>query len=269
MKKIITLFFALFCGTLGYANNLGLVVAPINMVFTPRQTIQTFTVSNRSAATITYRLSLADEVMNFDGSLSPQAEGFAYSAKKMIRFSPDEITLAPNEHQIVRIMIRRPADLAPGDYHSHVMFEEQVPKADTKALQDAEAESKLKTEVKTLLTLGVPVIIQHGTIEQKLEMVGLVGFAKKNEEGNFTPFEVKFKRSGNATGIGYLTLKDPKGQDIMAPRSISVYRERDEVVMKSQATEYGQTYKGPAVLTLHRGHTEQTPIAKQIDVQIP
>jgi hypothetical protein len=269
MKKIITLFFLFACASLGYANILGLSVAPINMVFTPRQTIQTFTVSNRSANTLAYRLSLSDEVMNADGSLSPQADGFAYSAKKMIRFSPNEITLAPGEHQIVRVMIRRPADLADGDYHSHVMFEEQLTKTQTDLKLDETQGAVLKTELKALLTLGVPVVIQHGKIEQKLEMVGLVDTPKKLEDGQYSPFEVSFKRSGNATGVGFLTLKDPKGQDIMAPRSVSVYRERDEVTMKSQATEYGLGYKGPAILTLHAGNTAQTPIAKQIDVQIP
>lgn len=269
MKKLFTLFMLLM--PFAYAQNMGLSVAPIQMLFSPNKSIQTFSVSNRTAQTTVHRLSLSDEVMNADGSLSPQAEGFAYSAKKMIRFSPNEIILGPGEHQIVRVMIRRPAELAQGDYHTHVLFEEQFNEAvkQEAAAASATNEGQFKTKLRTLMTLGVPVMVQHGKLDGKLEMVGLVGTPKKDEHGNYTPFQVKFKRSGNSTGVGYLTLQDPQGQDIMAPRSISVYRERDEVTMKSQATAYGLTYKGPAVLALHAGNTLQTPIVKRIDVQIP
>jgi len=266
MKKLLALL--LLLAPLGYAQNLGLSVAPIQMIFAPRQTIQTFTVSNRSANTTLHRLNLSDEVMQENGSLATQAEGFEYSAKKMIRFSPNEITLGPGESQIVRVMIRRPADLKDGDYHTHVMFEEQLTETD-KREGGLDAEGQFKTNLKTLLTLGIPVIVQHGKIERNLEMVGLVGFAQKLEDGNYSPFEIHFKRQGNATGVGYITLKDPNGQNIMAPRSVSVYRERDEVKMTSQATEYGQTYKGPATLTLYAGNKANTPVVKVIDVQIP
>jgi hypothetical protein len=273
MRHFITYFTFISLAVLpiAQAQNIGLLLAPTQVIFAPNQTVQTLTATNRAGKPVVQKVYLSEEVMGPNGSVSTLKEGeFPYSVRRLVRFSPDTIELAPGESQVIRVMVRRPANLEAGDYHSHLILEEQPP---AKVLTDSsttpfEGTNKAGFAVQTLLTLGVPIIVQHGAISSSLDLIGLKPWPRTLPNGNPAPFEVQLKRSGNATGVGFLTLQTPKAEDIMVRRRVSVYREVDEVTLKIQPTELGLTYKGPATLRLTNSSAPDAALIEAQDVQI-
>ena len=262
---------AVLYGPVVQAQNLGLVVAPTQVIFTPKMAVYTMSATNRSNRPMHYKLILSDEVMNAQGGVETQAEGFAYSARRLLRFMPDEIRLKPNEGQRIRILVRRPENLAPGDYHSHLIFEEQKPEppvSGTAALAGGPDGGQAKFGVTSLLSIGIPLIVQQGPISASLTLLGMNPVKPRNDVGNYPPYEIRIARSGNATGRGFLTLRTPAGADLINPRSVSLYREVDEVTMLHARTPLGETYKGPATLLLTESKDPSSRVIGKIDVAI-
>jgi hypothetical protein len=245
----------------------GLLIAPTQLVFTPSQTAQSMSVANRSAAPMRLSVYLSDEVMTPAGAVATLAEGFPYTARKLVRFMPESIELAPGQYQTIRVLVRRPADLASGDYHSHLMIE-QLPVSATTTTSGTPR--GVKFGVTTLVTFGMPVIVQHGTISSSLTLQGLAPWPRMQPDGhNIAPFRVNLTRSGNATGVGFLTLKTPTGADLITPRRVSVYREVEAVTLSGTPTPLAATYKGPATLTLHAAPSIKAPVVKALNVTLP
>ncbi|MFL5319107.1 MAG: molecular chaperone, partial [Myxococcaceae bacterium] len=102
----------------------GVQVLPTRVVFEGRERAAAITLVNNGQKAQTYRLSLVEMKMNDDGKLEPVPAGQAvdHSAAQYIRFSPRQVTLEPKTTQTVRLQLRLPAELARGEYRSHLML---------------------------------------------------------------------------------------------------------------------------------------------------
>ena len=95
-----------------------ILLSPTRVVFDgPARAIQVDVVNTSGKAAI-YRLSVVNRRMTEDGDLvaidSPlPGERFVGD---MVRFSPRQLTLEPGSSQVVRLSLRKPADLPPGEY---------------------------------------------------------------------------------------------------------------------------------------------------------
>ena len=130
----IAVAFGLWCGlvlgsgpTPALAGGPGdLLVAPTRIVFEGRQRTAEVTLVNTGAAAATYRIAFVELRMTDAGGtveIEPAAarpgEQFA---EPLIRFSPRQVTLESRVAQTVRMQLRLPADLPPGEYRSHLRF---------------------------------------------------------------------------------------------------------------------------------------------------
>jgi hypothetical protein len=256
--------------------SMGLIVAPTQVIFTPKISVMTMSVTNRSDRRMIHKIYLSDEVMGPHGGVTGQNEGFAYSARRILRFTPDALDLAPGEGQVIRLLARRPASLPAGDYHSHIVFDEQPlppPPIGQTSLSSTTPEEdgggSAKFGISTLLTVGVPVIVQQGSISSSLTLKGLNPPLPRLENGNYPPFEILLRREGNATARGYLTLRTPQGADLITPRNVSVYREIADITLPNARTLLGTTYKGPAVLRLAASGKKNAPVIGELNVTFP
>lgn len=78
--------------------------------------------NNGGARPVTYRVDLVDLRKDAKGQM---VEGTVdRSAVAFLRFSPRQFTLAPGETQAIRLSLRKPADLAPGEYRSYLRVTE-------------------------------------------------------------------------------------------------------------------------------------------------
>ena len=118
-----------------------------------------FTLLNNGSQDITVRVSWVDRRMKPDGNLEVvQAGQSSWSAASLLRFSPRQVVIPAGGSQTVRVLYRRPADLPPGDYHSHLTFQE-LPK--TVAVGE-KSQSDVSVQISTIFGLSVPVFVEEG-----------------------------------------------------------------------------------------------------------
>ena len=126
----------------------GLLVAPIKLDFENRTRSGTVKVLNRGSEEVTYRVSFAPLLEKDKGE----------DAQDWVRFSPRRLKLAPGEHQTVRIVLRKPADLPPGEYTARLMIKAipPAPKPNTEEPTD-----KIKVNINIVYGVSIPINIKH------------------------------------------------------------------------------------------------------------
>ncbi len=143
----------------------GLVVTPPLVQLDLRTRSQTLTLVNRGNEAQTYRISVINLRMDPSGNMvhteePATGEGFAGN---LIRYAPRQVTLEPGRPQTIRVLYRRPKDLADGEYRSHLLFQ-QVPKSEPAPAQDSN-ESGLTMQIRAVFGISVPVIVRNGQLE--------------------------------------------------------------------------------------------------------
>ncbi|MDD9911808.1 MAG: hypothetical protein OXR68_07450 [Alphaproteobacteria bacterium] len=256
----------IFSGT-SWANAL-LYVAPSRVVIKGDSRTEVVSVTNKSDQVRRYKIKFIDQVMGANGVTQPQ-ETFDYSSKRMVRFMPREITLKPGERQLVRLMVRRPKDLADGDYHTHMLFEEEQLTAEELASEDLGGNA-VKFEVGAIYSVAVPVVVQKGKVFYEVSLLGAE--VVKDEKGK-SFLQAHVARQGNSEGYGALYTKfigeDGTEKKLSSPQSIRLYREVDEVRLAVRITEVqdlDSLGKGKIVLTLRAGMGEEKPVLGEVAV---
>ncbi|MFT4776143.1 MAG: P pilus assembly chaperone PapD [Oleispira sp.] len=181
-----------------------LMLNPTRVVLENNQRSAKLDLINNGQETATYRISLVNRRMGVNGGFtaidSPlSGEQFADS---MLRYSPRQVVLAAGEGQTVRIMVRKPADLAAGEYRSHLMFT-RVPKA--AGASDIETQGNVKpSEVSIKLTVligaSIPVIVRHGDTSAAVTLTNLTLLKPAVDQPPVVA--VVLERSGNRSVYG-------------------------------------------------------------------
>ena len=108
-----------------WAQSLGdLGVSPTRVVLAGRTRSAEIVLLNRGTQPATYRISVVNMRMTETGRFETieQTESDQMFADKLIRYAPRQVTLDPGATQTVRVMVRKPRDLPPGEYRSHLYF---------------------------------------------------------------------------------------------------------------------------------------------------
>ncbi|HEY5689833.1 MAG TPA: hypothetical protein VIS49_00105, partial [Cyclobacteriaceae bacterium] len=125
----------------------GLLVAPHRLEFEGRIRSGIFNVVNKGPVNADYRIKFAPLLENDKGK----------NAKDWVRFSPRRFRLGPGEHQAIRVIARKPIDLAPGVYTARILIQ-AIPPAGKKV---DEPTDKIKINLDIVYGISVPVIITH------------------------------------------------------------------------------------------------------------
>lgn len=166
---------------------------------------------NRGQKSETYRISLVNRRMTDTGQIveadTPEPdERFAID---MLRYSPRQVTLKAGESQTVRISLRKPANLEPGEYRSHMQFD-RLP--DVEGNADLEQAAKpeagqIGIQLTALIGASIPVIVRHGDTPASVKLDTLSIEAGAKVEGQADgPALLAFHilRSGNRSVYGTL-----------------------------------------------------------------
>jgi P pilus assembly chaperone PapD len=124
----------------------GLLVAPVKLEFEGRKRSGTIKILNRDPVSVYYRISFAPLIEKDKGK----------DAKDWVRFSPRRIRLGPGEHQTVRVVARKPADLAPGEYTARLLIQAIPP-----ARKADKSSDKIKINLDIVYGISIPIIIKH------------------------------------------------------------------------------------------------------------
>ena len=228
-----------------------LMVAPTRIVFDKNQRAAQLDLINSGSETATYRISIVNRRMGEDGGFSAidsPAPGEQF-AGKLLRYSPRQVVLAPGAGQVVRLSLRKPADLPAGEYRSHLIFEKiAATKGATSIETQAAPSGEISVQLTMLVGLSIPVIVRHGETAASVALTGLE--LLKSVAGQPVTLALVLQRSGNRSVYGYLgaTFTPPGGatQEVGKVGGVAVYTPNALRRVKLEL-------KPPAGLTLARG----------------
>jgi hypothetical protein len=211
----------------------GLLVAPTRVAFDARHRTAAITVMNSGSKAATYRISFVQMVMDETGQvreLTPEQQA-QNPADQLVRYSPRQVYLEPGVAQTVRLQVRKPENLAEGEYRSHLLFR-MLPGADGAAAQaepaqgDAKARSGLDVQLSIIYGVAVPIIVRNGELWSKVSLkpIGIVSPPAKNQPPALV---VQLNRSGTESTYGDLiaTLVQNGGHEVTLSRmnGLAVY----------------------------------------------
>lgn len=186
------------------------------------------TIMNNTAREQTYRLGWRHYRMDEERSLvrvdenDPAMEDFNW-ADDMIRYAPRRVTVPPGGSQQIRILLRRPRDLAEGEYRSHLWIVTEAPTEEF-APGDAETAGQQSFQLSMMPALTLPIFVRHGDLTASARITDMT--LAQTDEGGSVSFNLH--REGNRSLYGDLKVICTGGsQEYVAnhTRGIAVYTE--------------------------------------------
>lgn len=200
-----------------------LMLNPTRVVLANNQRATQVELINHSSEPATYRISVVNRRMTETGEFSsidtPGPDELF--AGPMLTWSPRQITLAPGTAQVVRLMVRKPDGLAPGEYRSHLHFEKLPEPADlASSVNTGPDDKRIGVVLKTLIGASIPVIVRHATAPPQVELTRLS--LQASDSAPQLAFQIQ--RSGNQSVYGDLaaTLVTPDGKEQVLARAAGV-----------------------------------------------
>ena len=202
--------------------------------------------NNIGSAPATYRISLEVKRMTGEGGLLEIDEAEANSAERaaldMISFSPRRVTLPPNQPQVIRVGVRLPEGIAPGEYRAHMLFR-AIPDTVAATASPSGAAGGVNIALTPIYGITIPVIVRVGD----LSATAKIGKAWIGDEDGQPHFTFDLARSGNRSVYGDIEVTRPGVRDpLFLARGIAVYPEvTDRRVAIPVPPEVAAALKGP------------------------
>ena len=222
LSKVIRSFnVALMVAFTGFASGpalADLMINPTRIVFDNNKRSAQLDVINDGTTPATYRLSIVNRRMTDSGEFQPittPGDGEQF-AGPMLVFSPRQIVLQPGGQQLVRISLRKPADLAPGEYRSHLNLEKLADSTlfNTIESQLAPGSNEVGVTIAALIGVSIPMIVRHGETHAAVTVSDIV-LEKSAGPGKPAVLALQLNRSGNSSVYGDLaaTFKTAGGSE--------------------------------------------------------
>ena len=213
LRRTILIFGALLslAGALNAQASAGnLMVSPARVVFEGRARSEELILGNTGKEPAVYRIKLIHMAMTEEGGIKELPDGpdgvtadlqNGMDPAQLIRYSPHQVTLEPGQSQVLRMMLRKPAQLPDGEYRVHVLFQ-AVPNelAGGKGPTPPPSQKGLSIHLTPIIGLSIPIIIRNG---QASAEAGFANLALEHQGERFF-LAADLTRSGNASIYGDL-----------------------------------------------------------------
>jgi len=206
MKRILVALSILQLGFIFNAMAQGdLLVTPSRIVFEGNKQKEQLNLLNMGQDTATYSISFVQRSMKEDGSFVTieKPDSGQFFADSYLRVFPRQVTLAPREPQVVLVQYRRKADMAAGEYRSHLYFRSEknyTPLGMGKSGKDTKL---VNVQLIPIFGVSIPIIIRTGEVSvsatlSNLELLPLQG-ATQN-------IKLTINRTGSISTYGDITV---------------------------------------------------------------
>lgn len=224
----VTLITVTFAAQTGHCQGLGdLLVAPTRIVFEGKNRSAVISLINTGNKPSTYRISLSQRRMNESGGFEAADVALPGElfATGLVRFSPSQIVLKPNEAQTVRVQLRLPADLPAGEYRSHLQFK-GVPDAIGPSVDGNENKPDgIAILLRPVYGIAITIIVRHGDLSAQVKLSDLKYSAATVDQP--PSLSVNMNRTGTCSTYGDLiaSLKtaDGKSQIVGRINGVAIY----------------------------------------------
>lgn len=217
--------FAFVVGLAAYLGSMSaradLMLHPTRLVLEGHRRSAQLEVINQGIQTEVYRLSVVRKRMTDTGefvTVDSPMEGERF-ADDLIRYSPRQIELAPGASQAVRLMLRKPAQLAAGEYRSHLVFERIPDPASAPGnAPGRSASTGLNIQLIPLVNVSVPLIVRHGDTSAAVSISDL----RLESAADSNPaLALTLHRTGNRSTYGDLVVYSMANNERGAPEVIT------------------------------------------------
>lgn len=182
-----------------------LFISPLRVVFDGRDRSALVTLVNRSDEINTYRIFWQDKQYSNEKSNYIDIEELGTAGggvSEMVRYSPRQITLKPGENQKIRLAVRKPADLASGEYRSHLVFQK---------IPNIPAETLAKQEGATMrlyvnLSFAIPIFVRENITNDSVKASITNASLTKDEDDNSPLLNVSITKEGAQTAYGKIVV---------------------------------------------------------------
>ena len=207
-----------------------LMINPTRIVFDKNQRSAQIDVINDGTTPATYRLNVVNRRMTESGDFQPitaPGPGDQF-AGQMFVFSPRQIVLQPGTQQLVRIALRKPAELASGEYRSHLSFDKVADPGLTNAIESQlkPGSNEVGVTIAALIGVSIPIIVRHGETDASVTLTE-VSIEKPKGPGQPGVVALVMNRAGNRSVYGDLsaTFKAATGAEQIVAQAggVSVY----------------------------------------------
>ena len=200
---VLIAFMAIYPASTAQAQG-GLTVMPTRILFEGRTRSAEVILINTTSATVTYRVSFKNMRMLENGSyedIEQPGEGELF-ADGMIRYSPRQVTLEPGVSQTIRLLLRKPAGLADGEYRSHLLLRSLPSETGQENIEDTDLkEGDIRIQIKTIFAITIPVIARHGELSSTVTLSDLKLNLPEDTSKGPTLF-LRLNRSGSKSVYG-------------------------------------------------------------------
>jgi fimbrial chaperone protein len=180
-----------------------------------------------------------------------------FTLDKMVIFSPRQVQISPNQHQLLRLLLRRPAELPPGEYRAHLTF--------TRLPHDRREETGKKVkgqqiDIKVNMSFSIPVIVRSGDDETRVKLSSPQFTTKKNDDGGTKPIlKISLDRvTGKFSTYGSIKIfwerKGQKEQQIGLLNNVALFPEINHRSLDIPLD--GVQVKGGSVRVVYQGAYE-------------
>jgi hypothetical protein len=220
-----------------------LTITPVRVVFQGRDRSASIELINVTNRTNTYRMSWMEMKMEPDGRyvLMPVTnEKDPNSVPNMVIFTPRQVTIPPQGHQTIRLSLRRPADLPPGEYRAHLLMKRLANMGPLH--QDANPKG-VSMNLKVNISFSVPIIVRSG--EDKDLRISLsspkfvVAGTKKNQHPQLNIDITRDAGKFSSYGLLKVYWQPPQGgeREIGMVNNVALYPELKRRTMGIDLTE--------------------------------
>ncbi len=179
-----------------------LLISPTRVAFSERDRIQTVTLINSGKTEKTYRVEWTEQKVNPEGQYQELSEDEYQNfpiASPFLRYTPRQVTLAPGEKQVIKVMARRGAEMDEHEYRSHLSF---TALPNTKQAQTQVQRGGLSMQLNMLMSYSIPVILRTSSVDATAEIEDIT--LEPNPNKSLNDIVVTLSRKGRTSLTGSL-----------------------------------------------------------------
>lgn len=238
-------------------------VSPTRVVLEGRTRTAEISLLNRGTVSATYRISVVNMRMTETGKFEMIEEPDAGQnfADGLIRYAPRQITLQPGATQTVRMMLRKPKDLAPAEYRSHLYFRAVPPPSAGRSVEDAESGDGIQINLTVIPGVTIPVIVRHGELAASATVSELSLLDRDDAAG--AKLSLRINRTGDRSLFGdvmasYLPTGSSSEHIVAQANKLAVYAPNPSrlLVLPLHLPE-GVSLKGGRLRIIYRARPEE------------
>ncbi len=185
-----------------------MLISPLRVLLDKDNQTASIILNNPSDGARTYRLEWVDQQMSEDGVYRPYKEGESrQSASSYLRLAPRQITVAAKSSQSVRVSFHSNADMAPGEYRSHLLFKVLEDVSEPYSVSKIGAGEGMTMQLNMQLSMSIPVVIRYRVTAQPNVKIAKVEPVPTTAPGQAAQLAVVLQRSGVASSFGRVIIE--------------------------------------------------------------